>query len=488
MTFMLLFDELRFVFAVTILFAGFPWLLAQTERTPLSRCIWTMRTVLFAEVASIALGTRRLLLPGAFFAALALFLLISLWLTGRLRGFSLQRRFQGAMRLLFNAAENSGACIRRRILKYVVLRTRIFLTWRPSRRELPFLWMAIIGFSVLYPLHQTRFLSSVSYSRVLSLQVLTHAQAWTPDGSVSFLAPIVFLSGDDAATVIRIANPMFIAALAAAAWFAIWELTASATGASLLAIAIFGIAVFPRIGGELEAGGIASIAWLVAIGLLNRSLKDAANAAALALLIQPSLRKETVLYVGGVLCAMVILWIGRSLPCRYATTWSGLAIIPISALAWFGMPAQGGPYQHESAAQVADRIARTFPQKQWLIVSPVQELAFTYGRGWHYELSEFTGAYRVPEVSRPDFGFAFPVKTVFVFTEKQPLRSEAASDSRLFNATFDPAMRSYESYLNRAGMEYQASAIMAAYASTHAGVDVFFEDDVLRVYRLECKP
>jgi hypothetical protein len=86
-------------------------------------------------------------------------------------------------------------------------------------------------------------------------------------------------------------------------------------------------------------------------------------------------------------------------------------------------------------ATTVTRIIREFPRNEWLVVSPMQEVALTYGHGWHMELWEFVDKYTVAQVSRPDFSFKFPVSDTFVFVEKQPLTSQTmASDLSERNA------------------------------------------------------
>jgi hypothetical protein len=138
--------------------------------------------------------------------------------------------------------------------------------------------------------------------------------------------------------------------------------------------------------------------------------------------------------------------------------------------------------EYEAVASQVTRIARDFPHNRWLVISPGQELPFTYGRGWHQELSEFTYAYTLDQVRRRDFQFSFPVQTVFVFIEKQPLRTRTAGDP-IYSSVFEPKL-AYQSHLYREAMEFQAGELLAAYSSTHTNAGIYYEDQSIVIYRL----
>jgi hypothetical protein len=116
------------------------------------------------------------------------------------------------------------------------------------------------------------------------------------------------------------------------------------------------------------------------------------------------------------------------------------------------------------------------------VISPGQELPFTYGRGWHEELAEFVETYTPDQVRRPHFRFPFPVQSAFVFIEKRPLRTESGGDP-LYSSVFEPKL-AYQSHLYREAMEFQAGELLAAYSSTHTDADIFFEDQTIIVYRI----
>src|SRR5579862_3827965 len=271
-------QEIRVFFGLAAVFAVLPWVLARKEGTGSSWLLWTLRTVLFAEVAGLVLGRERLCLPGAMCSALLLFVGGALLV----EGFDRPVAWRTGLISIFRSAPWLLT------LSAPLLLSQLSDLVRRTIKRLPCrgLWVAAAAFVCLYPLQHVRFINGHSYERVLSLDVLTWGEAWKPDGSVAFLAPAMFLSGEDGAAMIRFANPLLIAMLVATAGFAVWELTGSRWGAFTSAATLFGAALFSRGGGELGSGAIAAIPWLLAIVLLNRYSWDAGFAAALALMIE----------------------------------------------------------------------------------------------------------------------------------------------------------------------------------------------------------
>jgi hypothetical protein len=237
---------------------------------------------------------------------------------------------------------------------------------------------------------------------------------------------------------------------------------------------------------EMRAGGIALIFWLIAHLLWSRDRWDSLASAALALLIEP-LPEMNTLVCTGILIVFVFLarwWkVARRLfeLARLSTTTTAIVCLIV-------LPTQrGSSYepQYNASARTAARITREFTRNTWLVVSPVQEVALTYGHGWHMELSEFVEKFSVDEVRRPSFAFRFPVTETFVFVEKQPLMSRGmASGLSGLGSHFDPPTAPYLLRLNRASMQFRAARLMAAYTATHRNGDVFFEDQHVIVYRI----
>jgi hypothetical protein len=145
-----------------------------------------------------------------------------------------------------------------------------------------------------------------------------------------------------------------------------------------------------------------------------------------------------------------------------------------------GSPVDDGPYQYEAAARVCRNIATQFPRNQWLIVSPVQEVAFTYGRGWHYELLDFVSTNSVEQIRRKQYSFPYEVNDIFIFVEKQPLGGNTFD----LTGTIDRAVLAYHTGLGRSSVEFQAGALLAAYQANHHNASKFYEDQNLMVFHI----
>jgi hypothetical protein len=156
-------------------------------------------------------------------------------------------------------------------------------------------------------------------------------------------------------------------------------------------------------------------------------------------------------------------------------------------------PAADGPFEYEAAARACRSIATQFPRNEWLIISPVHELAFTYGRGWHYELLDFAFTHTIRQTTLREFSFPYNVKDIFVFIEKQPLstlRSGANPDNFAsvdLTQTMDRSVLAYDTGLGRASIEFQAGALLSAYAANHADLSIFHEDERFIVFHIKGK-
>jgi hypothetical protein len=481
----------RVSLGLLVVFGVVPWLVALTsprEDGLVAHGVAFVRASLFAEVTALLLGSVRLCLPGSVAAAYALFFFTVLFRSG-----------------IFRPLRNPQ-WLRARLHSLVVLVDRLpGARWRfesvgiraanglridaatPARLRHICLFSALVALAAsFYPLDHVRLLNADTYSRALALQQLALGQPAPPDGSVSLLAPVVFLSACDGATVVRFAGPFFAAVLAITAFLVVFRLTASAPAGLTAAGFVAALAAFVN-AGQLQAGGMSSIFWLLSILLWRPSRMDAIWSVALALLIDPIPGRDAIFYAAIPTGIALLALSSRALLRCFEAVRAPVALAAIACL--IGVPLQSagtdGPYEYEAAARTVSRIAREFPQNTWLVVAPVQELAFTYGRGWHMQFSEFASKYSVDEVMQPGFRFGFPVKDTFVFVEKRPLVSRAVGSSlSALGPRFDPAMAPYQLGLSRASMEFQAGRLMAAYRSCHLEVLVFFEDKDLIVYRV----
>src|SRR5205085_825865 len=150
-----------------------------------------------------------------------------------------------------------------------------------------------------------------------------------------------------------------------------------------------------------------------------------------------------------------------------------------------------GPYQYEAAARASQAIAAKYPRNSWLIVSPSQELPFTYGRGWHLELKEFVSRFSAASVADPAFRLPYPVAHTFFFVEKRPLwpeQNEARLASARIDQILDPMSRDYVLPLGRAALEFEAAALLAAYCGSHSDMELVYTDDSLTILRVGRAP
>lgn len=140
--------------------------------------------------------------------------------------------------------------------------------------------------------------------------------------------------------------------------------------------------------------------------------------------------------------------------------------------------------EYEAAARVTQQIASRFPRETWVVAAPVEQLAETLGLGGHEDLAAFVGKYRT-RVSSPEFRFQDVREDLFVYVEKRPFQifsrePEAVSFSVLADTTY----RNYRSPGGRASLEAAALQLCESYRQYHSNVDIFFEDEFLRIYHI----
>ena len=486
-----LLDAFRVSLGFLVVFGFVPWLVAlrsPREDVLLAHCTAFVRASVFAEVAALLLGSVRLCLPGSMAAAYVLFLFTVMFRSGMFRTLRNPQWLRAQVHSLIVFADRLPSAPWR--FESAGFRQAI---WRrvdsaaPAGFRQMCLFPALVALAACsYPLDYMRLLNPDTYSRALALQKLTLGQPSALDGSVSLLAPVVFLSGCDGATVVRFAGAFFVALLAVAVFLVVFRVTASSPAALTAAGLVAALAAFVN-GGQLQPGGMSSIFWLLSALLWKPSRLDGIWSVALAFLIEPVPGRDAILYVAIPAAIALLALYSRALLRCFEAIRVPAALAAIACL--IGVPLESarreGPYEYEAAARAVSRIAREFPQNTWLVIAPVQELAFTYGRGRHMQLSEFVNRYGVGEVGQPAFRFQFPVEDTFVFVEKRPLVSRAVGSSlAALGPRFDPAMAPYQLRLSRVSMEFEAASLMAAYRSGHPEVRVFVEDQNLVVYRI----
>jgi len=378
--------------------------------------------------------------------------------------------------------------------------------WRRMARTGAVLPLCAIVISVLvvtgsFPAHHVRLQDVESYSRALSLGMLANGGKWRADPTVLLLLPPMIWSAVSAAAAVAVSRPLMLALFIAAVGFSAFERftsrLAAVLAAGFAAIGVVWAGAMPEPSAEMSAMFL-----LFGIGLWPRSRRFAILAALTAstISLSPAMWRYAALGIASIICGGVcsgiLAWFvpmldGRGRPRfplrigRNAATVAGAVLVFAVCAGAVRTPADEEAYQYEAAARACTHIAASFPRNTWLIVSPPQELAFTYGAGWHLELQDFARQFSRVQLADPAFHFNYPVGDVFFFVEKRPLWL-STDQERLRPAvagrTFDPVSPSYDLPLGRATLEFEAAALMAAYAQSHADLQIVYTDERITIY------
>lgn len=435
----------------------------------------TLRTALLIEVAVIVLGNSRICFPGITFSIYAVWLGVTVMFASRRRWVYDRKAWEWGYGAVWRWIERHGNPWKMFAGVISVSQTALLLGLVLIGGAVQFLW---------YPMNNYRLLGIQTYARVFSLQTLVAGNDWYADGSIALLAPVVFLSGLDAATVIRLSAPIFYVLLMGAVAWCAFEYS-RALWCSIFAAGIFWM--YTRViglesVGELGSAEIGAVFLVLAAALMCRSPGYAACAAVLAWMVEPLFHSILLAALLCIFAALVAYWCFVRTPrlARQIVASGFLLLLGLSLNSALRSAPADGPYEYEASARMAAKIAREYPRNRWVLVSPVYEAAYSYGRGWHVELSDFVTKFTPARVARPEFDFPYEAAHIFVFVEKRPLAQVArsthpgSSGSSFF----------YSTKSGRASLEFQAARVMAAYSSSHSNVGVFFEDDDLIVYRI----
>jgi hypothetical protein len=440
---------------------------------------------LAAEIGCLLLGRFGLCLPGIVFSVCVLFVLYGTLPRG---GMYADESGGSFWPFLLNSLED------RQTAKSQVaaqIRRHVAVLNSPRVRVIAAVIGVLVVFSARSALTQFHFAHAETYTEAVSLAALTEAQSWEPDGSIALLAPLVSFSGLDAASVVRLSGPIFTAVfilILALCMFRIWRTLAAVFAVATLSIILLSLA--PVTVSEWSPALVSGVYWIAAGAIWPLSRRDSMLAAAVALLISPTQ------WLWASACLALLLTINISLGTRTRVL-GYLARIPATAICALTIglfsytnakPLQ--MVQYESAARVCDQISRQFHRKEWIIVSPFQELAFTYGRGWHVELSDFVSKFTVDQVSRAKFALPYDCPDVFFFVERRPISPGARPGVRNVVWRYSPAESAdwsaflYTDPVGRESLEYRAMELLNAYARYHENLSVFYADNDIVVYHL----
>lgn len=345
-----------------------------------------------------------------------------------------------------------------------------------------------------YPLHNLRFARIETYSRTLDLQKFMHGDAPFADGAAYILQPLGVFSGLYPDSVIRLSGPLFSVLLVLAVAFCAFRFVRS-TEAALIAAAL--MAAWPviagiRPAGEIGSSEIAAVYWVLGAAFMGRSWHWAVCAFSMALLT--SWKIPVILGAAAVSVALAYAFVRlsdiTSTRLRSISAGAVTGFVVLLLLADCDSQAAEGPFEYEAAARACHTIATQFPRRQWLIISPVQELAYTYGRGWHFELLDFVSTHSIEQITPREFSIPYDVRDIFIFIEKQPLQGKSVREIVSFDLTqnMDRAILAYYTGLGRTSIEFQSGELLAAYGVNHRDISTFHEDERFVVLHIHKQP
>ncbi|MBV8551438.1 MAG: hypothetical protein JOY54_09065 [Acidobacteriaceae bacterium] len=365
---------------------------------------------------------------------------------------------------------------------------RINISWRS--KLLLTAGLAVLVLNATNALSQVHYHYSDTYTRAVSLSALTSGQRWTPDASVALLAPLVSFSGLNSAAVIRFTGPIWATLFALLFVFCVWRLWRSRVALLAAFIVCMAIAVAAAYRNtELLPQSLAMVYWLAAAALWVEDRKSSLLAGLTAVMIAPGEWPALAVCVAVAGAAQLSQW-GRSRVLQGVAALAGTVSVAGLVVLWHTEKPASRVFEYESAARSCERIAHEFRPKEWLVISPFQELPFTYGRGWHLDLSEFISTFTPDQVANPAFKFPYECPDVFFFVERRPLALGSLPGLRTAVWRYAPAdsvdwpAYLYGSPIGRASLEYRAAALLDAYAKTHQNLFLFYQDDNLVVYHL----
>jgi hypothetical protein len=495
-------DFIRVLFAFAFVFLALP-LLAEGHKIwrgePFDRPAseWVpivLRAFAFAsfaaEILGLVLGSIRLCLPGLLVTSAVIWATRGFLIAHQVRSGLKEEYAQSIWRPLVALLEPQQSSELQNQLKGM----RFQSAHLPVPATIAAALLTSTLFAFAHPaIQQVSFEHPESYVRAVSLAALSQGKTWEPDASVAFLAPVVCFSGLDAASVIRFTGPIFITIFAGLIAICAWQAWRT-TIAAIATLGLFLCLALAYSNGpwEMLPALISIVYWTAAAVNWPYSFKYSLIAGATGLMIAPGQWIAIVicfLLIAGVLACS---WVrGRwKIAGPVVTTACSLFAVSLILLLWDGVTPDPQLTQYEAAARTCEKITRQFHRNEWLVISPFQELAFTYGHGWHLELSEFVSQFHRTDVSKPNFAFPYEAPDVFFFVERKPLRPGAHHTGDGPAWRYAPAEASewtaflYSDPIGRASLEYQAAELLNAYANSHKNLSVFYQDDDLAVYHL----
>jgi hypothetical protein len=138
--------------------------------------------------------------------------------------------------------------------------------------------------------------------------------------------------------------------------------------------------------------------------------------------------------------------------------------------------------EHRSAPVEAMRLARLpHDDAQWVLVGPPEQRLETGGRGAYLDLARFVSRFG-ERAGDARFRFDLGPRRLFVFVEKAPLDVSRAVRGVSF---IEAQPAAYRVPRERARLARLARQLCDDYRRTHSGAEIVYDDDVLRVYRID---
>ena len=143
--------------------------------------------------------------------------------------------------------------------------------------------------------------------------------------------------------------------------------------------------------------------------------------------------------------------------------------------------------EYEISARQTQAIIDQFPRQKWAVVAPVEQLPETFGFGGYEDLAAFIAEFD-DNVSNPNFRFPHAPDHLFVYVEKRPYQMFAHEPTSVsFETLTDTTFRNYRSPAGRASLETAALRFCETYRLAHSNMSVYFENDDLRIYRIQAE-
>jgi len=147
------------------------------------------------------------------------------------------------------------------------------------------------------------------------------------------------------------------------------------------------------------------------------------------------------------------------------------------------------PIEYNSAISIYYRVKKEYPMFDWTLVAPVEQYQEALGYGFHYEIWKFNEDFKLEDAANPKFDIPIPTTNIFIYIEKVPLRIWTNNEL----ATTQPQFRGkteiyYRDADGRAKLEKSMWEWCEAYMKSHDNMTVFYEDEELKVYKVEHDP